>query len=330
LGLALDATIEVIQLHLAIIFIAKWVDDLGIFKYPNQRFTLADIRRELEKLGWILSEEKVFDFAIIVMYIGFLWNIQLKTVSLPEAKREKFLLRVQQWIIAAASGVTAHDTEKLLGSLNHVSHIHPIGRSFLCATQTFLNEFRSPSRFTTRTPSREVVAEMKTWQQLLSIPHATRSLIPLEPLDPDIWVDASTDWGIAIVHGMRWRAWQLRPNWKTDRRDIGWAESVALEMAIREIAAMGAKGKLVKIRSDNQGSIGQYNKGRGRNTHTNLCIRRSAMLMMTEGFSIQPEYVRSADNRADGPSRGHGLRRDLRLPTSFETPQELLSVLYDV
>jgi hypothetical protein len=101
-------------------------------------------------------------------------------------------------------------------------------------------------------------------------------------------------------------------------------------MAILELASMGVAGYNVTVRSDNQGSIGQYGKGRGRNKHTNLCIRRSATVMMNHGFNITPEYVRSADNRADGPSRGLGLQHDLRLPISFEIPKELAELLQDV
>jgi len=53
-----------------------------------------------------------------------------------------------------------------------------------------------------------------------------------QSLLPRQWVDASTDWGIGMVIGSQWVAWKLVHGWKLDGRDIGWAESIALELAI--------------------------------------------------------------------------------------------------
>jgi len=52
------------------------------------------------------------------------------------------------------------------------------------------------------------------------------------PLDLDVWVDMSTAWGIGVVIAHQWAAWKLIPGWKADGRDIFWAESIALELAI--------------------------------------------------------------------------------------------------
>ncbi|CAL1715691.1 unnamed protein product [Somion occarium] len=43
-----------------------------------------------------------------------------------------------------------------------------------------------------------------------------------------LFVDASTSWGIGLVANGKWLAWQLKPGWKSDGRDIGWAEMVAI------------------------------------------------------------------------------------------------------
>ena len=51
-------------------------------------------------------------------------------------------------------------------------------------------------------------------------------------IDPDIWVNASTTWGIRIVIGDHWAAWQLSVDWKKGEKDIGWAEAIMLELAV--------------------------------------------------------------------------------------------------
>jgi hypothetical protein len=339
LGQALDATMDIICSTLGLAFYGKWVDDIIPIRTPvsssdsHHRYDIFfdDIIKTFRILGWPLSTEKLHDFYHIVRYIGFDWNFELKTVSLPEEKRLKFKARVESWIAnGLTSGVSAVDTEHLVGSLSHIACIHEVGQSFLPSLHNFLASFESRNRFITRLPPRESISDMRTWLSLLSIPDAFRALHPRATIDIDIWVDASTEFGIGLVVGHRWRAWKLKDGWKGERRDIGWAESVGLELATLEIASRGIRNARVVVFCDNQGSIGQFRRGRGRNADSNLCIRRSVETMMRSCFDIVPEYVRSADNRADAPSRGEGLVEGLRLARSFETPSVLVRFLSDV
>ncbi len=149
-------------------------------------------------------------------------------------------------------------------------------------------------------------------------------------VDPNIWVDASSDWGIAIVMEGQWRAWKLLPGWNCCNRDIGWAESVTLEFAIYHLIWAGFSHVRLLIHSDSQGTIGQYNKGRGKNRSTNDCIRRSVASMLHAHIDIIPEYVRSEDNIADGPSRGRNLNNGLKLTHAFNIPEAIRLLLADV
>jgi hypothetical protein len=131
-------------------FYGKWVDDIvpvctpassvGIHHHYNILF--SDILQVFHTLGWPLTAEKLHDFQNVVRYIGFDWNFNLKTVTLPEEKRVKFKNQTESWIASALSiGVNAIDTECLLGSLDHVSAIHEIGHSFLPSSHSFLTSF---------------------------------------------------------------------------------------------------------------------------------------------------------------------------------------------
>ena len=61
--------------------------------------------------------------------------------------------------------------------------------------------------------------------------------MPRYTVDPDVWIDASTKWGIGVVIGQEWAAWKLVIRWNKDGRDIGWAECIALELAVFIIIA---------------------------------------------------------------------------------------------
>jgi len=89
----------------------------------------------------------------------------------------------------------------------------------------------------------------------------TCSLTHPQKLDPDIWANTSTSWGVGLVVGDHWAAWKLKDGWRADGRDIGWAESVALELAALWMVHTGFHDAVVTVRGDNMGVIGAYTKG---------------------------------------------------------------------
>jgi len=66
-------------------------------------------------------------------------------------------------------------------------------------------------------------------------------------VDPDMWVDASTNWGIGVVIGTLWASWKLKKGWNSGGRDIGWAKSIALELAVLMLVDWGFKDCLITI-----------------------------------------------------------------------------------
>ena len=75
---------------------------------------------------------------------------------------------------------------------------------------------------------------------------------PPEPLDTALFVDASTGWGIGLVLDGKWLAWQLKDGWNADNRGIGWAEKVAVELAVRTLLSGKFTNCHIIIQSDNQ------------------------------------------------------------------------------
>jgi hypothetical protein len=61
------------------------------------------------------SQNRAFNH--LFTYLGFEWDIQYQSVSIPDVKKTNFLAKCQAWL--AASSVTLQETESLLGSLIH-------------------------------------------------------------------------------------------------------------------------------------------------------------------------------------------------------------------
>jgi hypothetical protein len=70
----------------------------------------------------------------------------------------------------------------------------------------------------------------------------------------------------------------------------------------------------VLLRSDNQGVIGAYQQGRGRNPEINDSIRRIDVIASMRNISFSFTYVESEANLADPISRGIMGHSDFQLP----------------
>jgi hypothetical protein len=275
--------------------------------------------------------DKGQDFAFSFTYLGFFWNIQNKTVTLHDQKREKFLNRVNNFLASFSGGrCQMQDVMKIHGSLCHIAYIYPDGQNRLPSLSNFICSFQD-NNFTYRYPPNSVITNLLWWKLILSRSCITCTLIPWgHPTDLHIFVDASTSWGIGILIGQQWDAWQTSLTWKGPFRDIGWLEGVALELLIYAPEEKGLHGAHLLIHSDNQGVIGAFDKGRSRNFEVNLSIRHSTSVLSTRNISLSLVYVESEENPADPISRGiNGPTAD-RLFLTFALPEELKPFLLHV
>ena len=70
----------------------------------------------------------------------------------------------------------------------------------------------------------------------------------------------------------QWAAWQLLEGWKAADQDIGWAETVTMELALLWMVSEGIHNVKVVIHGDNTGVLGALKKGRSWNTACNLYL----------------------------------------------------------
>ena len=124
--------------------IMKYEDDLCVFRFPTTQNSVSDQTPAaysyaydrpsalsfIKELNIPWHPDKGQDFDETFKYIGFLWNITARTVSLPEEKRQKFLDRTRNFISAfQAQCCAVRDVMKIHGSLCHIAYVYPEGKS---------------------------------------------------------------------------------------------------------------------------------------------------------------------------------------------------------
>lgn len=270
-----DAAVAIFKYH-GVDEVKKWVDDFVFFCIPTSHTSsesldpvfmyhidLSTILQISKPLGipWHSITNKGQDFTFMFDYFGFTWSLPRPpsdftcTVSLPDSKCLKLLAKVKAFICLSHFPVNRKSCTSLHGSLQHVTFVYRDGRAYLPRMSTFMSKFKN--HFTLFHVPSSIRHDLLWWQDLLTRPSGSCTLTTWKTVDLDIWVDASTSWGIGIIVGTSWATWKLTPGWKTEGRDIGWAESIALELAIAWIVSSDVHDALVIIRGDNTGVIGK-------------------------------------------------------------------------
>ncbi|QRW04441.1 polyprotein like [Ceratobasidium sp. AG-Ba] len=295
--------------------VVKWVDDFLFIQFPSHvpippffpaRFSEQAVYNYGRRLGWQWKPSKTHPFAPIFRYLGLEWNIPTRLVRIPCEKRTRYLKRTQDWI--DSTQVTLKDTEILVGSLVHCTQVIPDGRPHLSGLIRFLTAFNAHGRhkLSTRPPSQAAKADAKWWLDRLAAPHEGLAITCPPPLPLRIHTDASTSFGLGAVIGQEFASWKLTPStWRLDSRDIGWAEAIAVEMALLWIIRRGIRNSTVQIHCDNQGLC------------SNMVFIRMAAAAMSAGIRLKLVYIPTKENLADAPSRNvwpAGLTRALDIP----------------
>lgn len=78
--------------------VIKWVDNFLAILLLHQSWSEADFMHLTEVLGVPWSPKKTRPLAIVQRYIGFDWDLEKRTVSLPDEKMDKVRCLVQAWL----------------------------------------------------------------------------------------------------------------------------------------------------------------------------------------------------------------------------------------
>lgn len=339
-GSTADATVAILHAK-GISPVPKWVDDFAPFRYPSDKvmsasditdpvassryqyaYNLDEIQCLIQDLCIPWHETKGQDFSDIFTYVGLCFNISSKEVWLPEEKRLKFKTRVDTFLSSYSSRpAPLLDAMKINGSLSHAAFVYPHGRSYLSGLSTWIAKFSS--RMQRRYIPHSVLSDLQWWSEMLDSPGWTWVMHALEPpVDIQLSVDASTEWGIGLSVGDEWDAWRLTGRSRSSHQHIGWLEALAVKFAVQLLQAHGYTNTHFLIRSDNQGVIGAWRCGRGKNFLINLAIRHAERITLSSHLDISLEYIISVENPADPISRGEFPSTGNRLPKLFNLPTE--------
>jgi hypothetical protein len=290
----------------------------------------ADIDAVSERLGIQWEASKTVPFGTKIPYLGLLWDLGMHSVCLLEKKRLKYAAAISEWEEKCTH--TLLEAQQLHGKLMHASLVIPPGRAYLTNLEAMLGSFHD-SPFLPRTPPRGTQGDLEWWKHRLSKPDTPRPIPkPSRLVDYQAYSDASSGVGIAITVGPRWRAWRLLPGWKSQGRDIQWAEAVGFELLVRHLCSVSKLGEHIKVFGDNRGVVEGWWKGASANKPTNRVFRRILELSENHKRFIHTRYVPSAENPAlpaDGPSRGRYPPRRLLLD-DLDIPPELHPFLASV
>lgn len=316
----------------------NWVDDFAFIRSPTNisdstnslptySYDLRLIENLAENLGWPWKPSKTHPFSTTFQYLGFLWDLDQKSVQIPTEKKSKYLNKLTIW--ETQTNFSRKEAESILGTLVHCSLALPDGRSHLPALSRFTSSFEGKSRFSRCTPNKTVFNDIRWWKQQLESQFAG-SLITEPPTVSDInlWVDASTSWGIGVIFHNEWDSWKLKEGWNSHPQcKIGWAEIVAIECVLRLAIHRGYTNIHFSINSDNTGIINAIKGGKSRNPEHNIVLQRITTLIRTHSIWISSKFVPSNLNLADRLSCGLPVDNIDRSPDTFQLPEPLTSVL---
>ena len=287
----------------------------------------VDIDRLSSVLGIKWQSAKVIPFGEEVPYLGFHWNLRTQVVHLPDEKKAKYLAAIKEWKAKRTHNLLK--TQKLYGKLSHAALVIPAGRAHLTNLEAMLASFNG-SPFLPHTPPRGNQDDLAWWQSRLRRASVSIPVPSPRPLiEHRAFSDASSGFGVAITVGARWRAWRWAPGWKSQGRDIQWAEAIGFELLTICIFSLSNEGDHVVVYGDNRGVVEGWWKRCSANRPTNHVFRRILQLSEDCGRTVHTRYIPSAQNPADAPSRGIYPPRSLLL-SPISIPGEAQSLLINV
>ena len=293
--------------------IIKWVDDFLVIRLPGQTWSRGeeDFMNLTARAGVPWSQKKLRRFASVQRYIGFDWDSKNKTVALPAEKVTAVMSLLEAW---ARPGATFSEREaaSLHSKLIHCSSIFRLIRLFLRSHLLFcpLLPFK-PCQFTPtiKCASRHL---LDTIPPVLASTHTALDFtIPCRPRLVGrrkhlFWCQ----YRAGEILGGRQVGTGFHRRTRSHPLTIGWAEAVAVELALRLALQLGLftshshGSRSFIVRSDNEGVVTVLSKGRSRCKETNRILKHTYLLQAKLNILLHPVHVPSRLNVADALSRG--------------------------
>ena len=130
--------------------IAKIEDDLAAFITLNALNSYDYFNRDnlfdlISELGFPWHPDKGDQyFVFIFTFIGFLWDLEHKHISLPEEKRLKYLYRLEDFLNTYCRRLTPRVKVKSIhGTLCHIAFVYAHGKTHLPPISNFMSSYHN-------------------------------------------------------------------------------------------------------------------------------------------------------------------------------------------
>lgn len=119
----------------------KWVDNFLVVCQPHQSWTEQEFMDLTLAIGILWSLEKLCPFASTQCYIGFDWNLERRSVSIPPDKLKATHSLISK-VLRADARCSAREAVSLHSKLVHLACIYPLICPFLQSISYFAAGFK--------------------------------------------------------------------------------------------------------------------------------------------------------------------------------------------
>ena len=253
-------------------------------------------------LGLPWKVEKSTNFSSSVLYLGFIWNLDLHSITLPTSKQQKYLSSIQNW--CAATFHSLNELQRLYGQLLHVCLLIPRGRAYLASLEKQLSIYNKRPHCQHRS-SKQILVDLQWWLTLFEQGKLSTPLPSFESFPSlQAYADASLGSGLGIVFNQFYASFAYNKNFLAQDYDIAWAEGLAVFTLLHYLQLHLPRHFRFAIFCDNQVVTSCFKLGRSRNFHLNELLKDIYYLLHINQWDIQINYIPSHSNPADKPSRG--------------------------
>jgi len=141
-------------------------------------YNIADIDGVSATLGIPWETSKDQPFGSTTTYIGFVWDLQDRTVRLSPGKVVKYLALIKEWQSRATHRL--EDIQKLYGKLLHTASLIPAGRAYLTGLEHML-AVCTKKPFMLHRPDKAIHEELMWWHRTIENRAAIHSIFPPPP-----------------------------------------------------------------------------------------------------------------------------------------------------
>ncbi|KAE8228496.1 hypothetical protein CF326_g6570 [Tilletia indica] len=244
-----------------------WVDADGNRHDESYEYPLRDRAESRRADGWHYGDEEIEAWAgrlglplhkptlrsSVFTYAGYVFNIRDRQAGLPVTKAATYCDDIHDWLSSPTHRLD--DAQRLLGRLLHASPVVPDSSCHLTRLISFVNVAITSNAHarSKRHGGSPLDEDLLWWRERLGGGEVWCSIAQYAPQDMQLYVDASSEWGVGVWWGGRVASYRLRSDWRTrqEGRDIQFAEALAIEVGLLHLFATSVRRAALIVHTDN-------------------------------------------------------------------------------